>query len=482
MAEGFLSKLAAVLSFGGSRRAAPFDEQGVGGTPIYGGYVANYETDAKLHGLQRWRTASDLLANISMIAAGVRYFLNLTSRPSWSMEPADDSDEAKIAAEFIESVLDDMDTSWARIVRRSGMFRYHGFGVHEWIAKKREDGKIGIQDIEVRPVQTIERWDSDPRGSILGMLQRGPQDGAEYYLPRGKVIYLVDDIFSDSPMGMGWFRHLVGPAETLKTYLQLEKIGYQRDLSGIPIGRAPIAAIRKAIRENKITKEDGEALIEGMKQFVRMESKQPGTGAVLDSQPWEGSTADGKTISTIMQWGIELLTGAQTSIDKLADAIRRINFDMAMVTGTESLLIGREGAGSMALSKDKSANLYLNVNATLADMAQGYSKDLIAPICALNGIPDKLRPKPKVEDASGKDVAQIAAALRDMAAAGAILAPDDPAIDDVRDLIGISRQPEMTPERMGMLMPPPPDPNKPADPNAVPERPGNKPAPRGGKK
>jgi hypothetical protein len=119
--------------------------------------------------------------------------------------------------------------------------------------------------------------------------------------------------------------------------------------------------------------------------------------------------------------------------------------------GVESMLTGRDGGGSLALQTSKSQGLWLNVNSTLADMAEAHDRDTVGVICALNGIPDGLRPTLEVEDASFKDVEAVAKVLAEMATAGAVLAPDDPAIDDVRDLCGISRQPEMTPERMGML-------------------------------
>lgn len=442
--------------FTGSRAARPFAEQGVMGTGVFAGQPQNIETNPKLSGGERWRTASDLLANISIIAAGVRLFLNLTSRPKWIVEPADEKrDSAKQAAEFVEEVLESTNTSWSRIVRRSGLYRFHGFGIQEWVALRREDGRIGLACIEPRPAHTIEAWDLAPSGDLLGVIQRSPLDSRQLYLPRSKIIYLVDDMLSDSPEGLGWYRHLAEPAERLKAYMRLEGIGFQRDLSGIPIGRAPLAAIEKAVKNGQLTREEADTLINGIRRFVEIQNKAPNTGLVLDSQPWEGSTADGKTVSTILQWGIELLTGEQTSLDKLADAIRRLNFDMALIMGTEVMLTGREGAGSLALSEDKSRNLYLNVNSTLVDMAECFRDDMLDPIMAMNNIAEEDRPRLKTEDASFKDAEKASRVLRDMAAAGGVIAPDDPAIDDLRDLLGISRQPEMTPERAGMLMPRP---------------------------
>jgi hypothetical protein len=140
--------------------------------------------NAAVAGPNRWHTAQDLLTNISIIAASVRYSLNLISRPAWRADPPSDKPEAKAMAEFVEEVINGVDTSWSRIVRRSAIYRYHGFNLQEWVAKKRDDGKIGIQSIEPRPVHTVRKWDLDDNGGVLGVVQASPQTGQEIYLPR----------------------------------------------------------------------------------------------------------------------------------------------------------------------------------------------------------------------------------------------------------------------------------------------------------
>jgi hypothetical protein len=156
---------------------AAFNELGVGGSSMYGGYPTSDPIKPQMHGVVRWREAHKLLADVSIIAASVRYFLNLTARPAWKANPPSDKPEAKAVAEFVDSVIQGCDTSWARIVRRQGLYRYHGFGLHEWVAKQRDDGKIGIASIEPRPCQTIERWQLDKNQTVTGVWQRAPQTG-----------------------------------------------------------------------------------------------------------------------------------------------------------------------------------------------------------------------------------------------------------------------------------------------------------------
>jgi hypothetical protein len=421
---------------------SPDKELGVLGVGIFGGYIEEGETNSALGEGRRFETAADILRNISVIGASVRYFLNLLANPTWHVNPANDTPEAKRLAEFVESVMCDTASSWTRIVRRSGFYRYHGFGVNEWTAKKRTDGMIGIADIEVRAQHTIERWDVLPNGTVRGVWQRSPQTGEDIYLPREKLVYLKDDTLSDSPRGIGWFRHLVDPASRLKEYLTLEKIGLERDLAGVPVGRAPLTAINRAVRNGTLSKADADRMVNGLKDFVRMEVKKQNTGIVLDSQPFENQTADGTQAANVPQWNVELLTSNAGNMQALGDAIHRISVEMARIIGTEILFIGSDGKGSMALSKDKSNNLFLNVNGTLDEMVETMTRDIIAPLWALNGLPEDLMPEFTHEDIAVRDAEQISNTLRNMASSGAILQADDPAINDLRDMLGISRQPQ----------------------------------------
>lgn len=417
-------------------RMRPFSEMGVAGTPVYAGYVLSPERSHKLVGQEKYRTYSEILANTSIVAAGVRYFLNIVSKPSWNVEPADDSAEAKQMAEFVEDVLDELNTPWSRIVRRCGTYRFQGFSIQEWTAQRREDGRIGFADIESRPQWTIWRWEVDERGSVIGAWQRDPLTGRELGLPRGKVMYLVDDTLTDSPEGMGLLRHCVEPAQRLEEYLKQEGFGFLRDLHGVPLGRAPIDELQNAVDAQKITQGQMDAAIEKLRKFVSMEKKDTNTALILNSQPYIDYTDSGNTVSGSMKWGVELIAGGAPGLQQVGEAVVRLNTEMARVLGVEHLLLGADSAGSYALAKEKATDLYLLANAVLNDITFSSQRDLIWPLWTLNGFKDKLMPKLKHEDVQPKDVEQIGRVLRDMATAGAALQPDDEVQNFVRDLLG----------------------------------------------
>lgn len=434
-----------------SKSVAPTVTAGQGGAVAYGGYLVTNEKSPQLQGRQKYRTYSEIMANTSIVAAGMRYFLNILGKQKWSVEPAQGLDGqalpgAQEVADFVESTMCDMTTPWSKVIRRASMFRFFGFSIQEWTAKRREDGKLGMLDVEARPQSTIERWDLDEGGTVLGAWQIPELSATELYLPRKKVIHLVDDALNDSPEGLGILRHTVRAAERLKAYEELEEIAFETDLRGIPIARAPLAALRDAEKSGKLTKSEVLKLLLPFEKFLNNHIRNRKSGMMMDSATF--TTDDDKNApSNVKQWDMELLQGSSTAQEAVANAIQRITRELALVLGTEHLLLGSDGAGSLALGNVKVADFYMIVASTLNDIVEGYNRDYIGPLMLLNGIPKELWPKFKTEDVQFKDIETMAAALRDMATAGAVLAPDDPAINEMRDLLGLSRVPKEVMDR-----------------------------------
>lgn len=446
---------------GGQANPSPFATIGAPGTAIYGGFIVEAEKDQRLTGRQKYTTFANMLANTSIVAAGVRFFLNLITKAQWKVQPADDSDEAQKLADLVEDIMDDMTTPWRRVIRRAAMFRFYGFSLQEWTAKRRDDGTIGFKDIEARPQKTIERWDTDLSGTVLGVIQRAAQNQVELYLPRGKLIYLVDDSLDDSPEGIGLFRHLAKRAVVLERYELLEAWGFERDLRGVPVGRGPLAAMAEKVNAGTLTADQVRALRAPIEAFLTNALKGKDTALFLDSATYK-STGEQQTPSNIPQWSVELLQGGTNSQPDMAKAIERLNREMARVLGVEHLLLGSDSAGSFALSKDKTQSFGLIVSSTLAEIQEAMVADFLTPLFQLNGWDPELMPQFRVEQIQYRDIEQVTTALKDMALAGATMMPDDPAINEVRDLLGLSHAPELDTElligqgRPGAPLPPEP--------------------------
>lgn len=418
----------------------PSKTVGAAGTAIYGGYIQSREKDASLDGVLRYTTYSDIIANTSIVAAGVRFFLNLVSKADWMVQPAEVAGKQKQAeeiAELVDEMLHDMTTPWHRVIRRAAMYRMYGFSIQEWTAKRREDGAIGYLDIEPRAQVTIERWDTDYHGRVYGCVQRAPQDSKDIYLPIKKCLYMVDDALNDSPEGLGLFRHLVKTSKALTRFEQLEGFGFETDLRGIPVGRGPFKLLQDMVDSGEITDAERLAIIAPLTDFTQNHVKRPDLALLLDSMTYE-STDESSTPSNVKQWDAELLKGGNTSADAVAKAITRKNRELARVLNVEHLMLGEGTKGSAALSKDKSQSFAMMVDGTLDETVETVERDVLVPLFMLNGWDMELMPTLKTEAIQHREVTEVTGALADMAQAGAILSPDDPAINEVRDLLGLS--------------------------------------------
>ena len=436
--------LDALLSRFRRSSVSPTQTLGAPGVAIHGGFIQQDERNVNLNSREeRYKTYSEILANASIVAAGTRYFLNLVAKADWTLKPSEADTDSKFADLATEMLMEDPATPWHRIVRRAAMFRFYGFSIQEWTAKRRDDGLLTFKDVAPRAQLTIEKWDMDIEGGILGAIQRSPQTQQDIYLPRSKLLYLVDDTLSDSPEGLGLFRHLVAPSQRLFRYEQLEGFGFETDLRGIPVGRAPFSELAKMVERGEISDVQRLAIEAPLVKFVENHIKTAKLGMLLDSITYESKDEAGRA-SSAKQFDVELLKGSSTSFRENAAAIERLNREMARILGVEQMLLGSDSAGSFAMSRDKTNSFFLLVDGALMEIIAAVGPDLIDTLWRLNGFPEEMKPTATTETIRFRDVEQIAIALRDMASAGAVLAPDDPVVSEVRDLMGVARPPEIT--------------------------------------
>lgn len=422
-----------------SAEAAPpkKGEVGVTGANLVGGYIVEEEKDSTLVGVQKYQTFSNILLNTTIVAASVRYYLNLVTKAGWRFT-ASEADTDKKYSELVEEILGDMLTPWHRVIRRAAMYRFYGYSVHEWTAKQREDGQWGFLDVAIRPQRTIQRWEVDPKGRVLGIYQTDPETSAEYFIPRWKMMYVLDDSLNDSPEGVGIFRHLVYPSRRLARYEQLEGYAFESDLRGTPVARAPLSEMNRKLAAGDIDQKTYNEWLAPVKKFLQAHVKSPRLGMLLDSAPYSGKD-EAATPSQVYQWAVELLRGSPTSLLENAAAIERENLQMARVMGTEHLLIGGDGKGSMALSTDKSHNFALIVESSLKEVGGAVAKDIVDTLWLMNGWDPKYKPITEPEPIRFRNPEQITSAILDMARAGAVITPQDPVVNALRDVLNLPR-------------------------------------------
>lgn len=474
-------------ALGFSKRAVPTQTLGTsrtGGNSTGSEGAGTFDEPDRLVNLigpRRFEEYERIVRDVSIVGAGARLFLNLISNAVWTCNPPEGLNEAQTAkaqeyADAAYKMLFGMTTSWSSIVRKTASFKLNGFTIQEWTAKKEPDGTIGIKDIEHRPQKTITRWNRDEGGTVESVVQRvsGRKD---VELPRAKIIYAVDDTLTDSPEGLGLFRQLASTSIRLQEFLDLEKTGFTTDLRGIPIARAPLGELLQEVNDSGQPGTPARTQAEArrvsrlapLRNFLSKHMRNEATGVLLPSDTFNSVDVDKATKpSSVNKWALELLNGDSQSFGDIANAINRMNQELARILGVEHLLLGADGSGSLALARSKIGTFYLTLTSTLLDLLEIYDRDLIAPYAELNGWEEELWPEMGVNEISDRDIQEVLDALAKLAQAGAPLMPDDPAVGEIYDLLGLTRPPERMDEMDLSLVPGRNDPNNPGgtkDPN-----------------
>ncbi len=392
-----------------------FSELGSTAQTISDGYVSLDDPDPAMQGPNRFIIYNRMMHDITIIAASVRLFLNLISKSNWTVVPAKDANGdalpgAEEMAELLDSMRKDLTTSWPRTIRRIAMFIFVGYSVHEWTAKRRDDGNITIGKIGHRPQSSIFRWDMEEDTDVMGVYQR-LANGKEVLIPRRKMIYAVDDALTDHPEGTGLFRHLRRATKRLRAFEDLEEVGYENDLRGIPVASIPMGEID---RKAKKMKSGAAAYISRVKapfmKFVKGHVRNKKQGILMDSETYRDA-GENRSPSSVRKWLVELLQGEGGAFDPMSNAIKRIKEEIALALGTEHLLIGQDGAGSLALSKTKTGTFYLTLISVMQELVDIMERDWRDPIWEMNGFPEELKPTLAAEEIRDEDIEKITSAL-----------------------------------------------------------------------
>ena len=407
------------------------------GISLQNKYTAEKELDPSLYGTRRYETYQTIYNNCHIVEASVRYFLDLIGQAGWTFAPADHP-EGERYAELAEQILTrDPQISFSQLNRQMAMSRFWGFSVHEWTAVNSPEGHITLLNIAPLPQRTIEELEVNDDGIVTEVRQTNPNTGKEIRIPRWKIVYLADDAVNYGVRGLGLFAGLVGPYKRLTRLEALELVGYETDLRGVPVGRVPFGELKEQAEQGLLTEEEIQKLIDPVTTFVKDHVRiRPELGVTLDSATYE-TNDDKQTPSPTPKYSIELMRGSSTSQPEVANAILRIQKEIARVLGTEALLLGDGSAGSMALSSDKTSQFSMAVDGQLLVNARTLRRDLLFPIWSLNGWPVEAMPMLQPEAVQYRDILQLANTLLSLSNAGATLDPGDRAVNHIRNLAGL---------------------------------------------
>ncbi len=180
-------------------------ELGQGGSNTKDGTIRADEFLSDLKGKRAIRKFREMRDNDSTIGSIMYATEQVLRDVEYHIEPANDSDEAKKEADFVKSILEDMEHSVDDHVSEALSHLTFGFSIFEVVYKRRRgpdfragkkyskhsDGRIGVRKLASRAQWTIERFDVDKTtGDVLGVRQEQNYGIKSLFIPANKILLL----------------------------------------------------------------------------------------------------------------------------------------------------------------------------------------------------------------------------------------------------------------------------------------------------
>lgn len=403
-----------------------FREFGATGLRRSGGYVIE-EFLPQLQGYKAREIYREMSDNDPVIGGILLAFNEVIGRLDWRIdEPEDATPEEKKAHEFIESAFNDMETTWDATLSSIMSMLIYGFAINEIVYKRRSgrstdptrnskfnDGLIGWRKFAIRSQDSFLRWEFDEVGEVVGYVQQDITTGM-HYIPMAKCLHFRTSEFKNNPEGISLLRKAYSSWYYKKRIQEIEAVGIERDLAGLPVVYAPVEWFASNADEN------GVASLTAVKNMVTSIKRNESEGVVI---PFITDENGNKTLS------LELLSSGGSRTFDTGSIIDRYNKMIATSMLADFVLLGQGDVGSFALGSMKIESWQMIIESFAKSIANVINKQAIEKLLKVNGIEVENPPKLCYGEIAQADLAALGAYLKTLADAG-ILTPDDPELEN----------------------------------------------------
>ena len=339
----------------------------------------------EFHGQQAYKRFNEMRLNNATIGAGLMAIEYVIRSMSWTFTSEEEEDP------WLELVNDSRDKhmtqGWNDFISEALSCVWAGFSIFEKVYQK-VDGKWYWRKFSPRGQNTVYRWLFDDKGGLAGVQQMGAPMYKVIDLPIEKLLLFRTKVDKGNPEGQSLLRIAWVSYYYLKNLMQFEGIGFERDVSGMPVIGLPQGA--------DVNEDDENSDASKAAKIVRNIRNDEQAGVV---KPFG--------------WEFSLASSSGKSFAELASAIERYEGRIATAFFSQFLLLGQDGVGSMALSEN-STDFFLSSVNTLADIiSETFTKYAVPQLLRLNGATKEEASRIKLEHtpAANVDIAKIGALL-----------------------------------------------------------------------
>lgn len=404
--------------------AENMDELGNTGLRQSGGQI-NEEFLTRLRGAAGRKVYREMSDNDPIIGGILFAFEKTVTRLDWHIEKdeAVDGDDERV--EFLQGALDDMSESWTSTLSGILSMMPYGWSYHELVYKHRNgtntdparnsrysDGKIGWRKWPVRSQESLNKWDIDATGGLRGMVQTTDLGGT-CTVPIEKALLFRTNTARGNPEGRSLIRNAHRPHFFKKRIEEIEAVGIERDLAGLPVAFMDPAYLSSAASPAEVQ------VREAVSNIVKGIKRNEMEGVIF---PLAYDASGNKTMD------LQLLSSGgsrQFDTDKI---VSRYNQQIAMSVLADFLLLGHEGVGSQALGASKIDLWMMAVEALALAISETVNNHAIPRLLALNGMNVQECPKLVFGQVDHIDLGILGGFIKAMTDAGHIT--PDPTLED----------------------------------------------------
>lgn len=327
----------------------------------------------ELQGRKGVEVYKEMAENDDIIGAILFATEMLMRQSDWNIQEAGTTQQDLDAAEFVRTCMDDMEETWSEFISEVLSFLPYGWSYHEIVYKRRmgntrnpetrskyDDGLIGWRKLPIRSQDTLWEWKYDERDNLIGLVQCAPPLYDQVFIPLEKALHFKTRSRKSNPEGRSILRNSYRDWYFKRRIQEIEGIGIERDLAGLPVLIAPDGV--------DIWSDECKAELAKAEAIVRSVRRDEREGIVLGNG-WQFTLTS---------------TGGRRQFDT-NQIIERYDTRMAMTVLADFVLLGHQNVGSFALSSDKTELFSVALGAFLDLICEVFNKQAIPRLIDING-------------------------------------------------------------------------------------------------
>lgn len=405
------------------RKARPrsftnFGEIGRSGLNHWGGEIRE-EFLKELKGKEGRKIIREMRDNSPIIGA-ILFAISMLirqARPHVKPNPDKGESAGKADVDFVQSCFEDMSETWPDVASEIMTMIPYGWAWHETVYKRRggpsrdpqtnsrfSDGRIGWRKMPLRGQDTLKRWVIDDKGGVQGMVQQVKGQN-EVTIPIEKSLLFRTVYDKNNPEGRSMLRNAYRPWYFCKRIEEIEGIGIERDLAGLPVLQAPedLDLWNDADEAARRAKSEAEIIV----RSIRRDEQE---GVLLP-----------------FGWELSLLASAGKRNFDTTQVVNRYQNVMAMTLLADFIILGHNNRyGSFALSSNKTHMFAVALGGWLDSIAAVFNRYAIPRLLEVNGLDVSAPPILEFDDIELPDLDELGNYIYRLSQSGFQIFPNEP--------------------------------------------------------